>query len=159
MQVRGTGRYKALDRDGIAAVGEVVSSGEILINKQSPTTTKDVPSEHGAPTYKPMPVSWKAPLGETCIVDKVLLTQNDDAHIVIKVISLAAQPISSTCYVINPFLAVSASAVSQLAFLAWGFHLQAHAGVMKGGPSKICAVDKTLLTDNSDAHLVMKVPC
>ena len=116
MQVRGTGRYKALDRDGIAAVGEVVSSGEILINKQSPTTTKDVPSEHGAPTYKPMPVSWKAPPGETCIVDKVLLTQNDDAHIVIKVISSAAQPISSSCCVYNPFLAVSASDVSQLAF-------------------------------------------
>ena len=52
MQVRATGRYKALDRDGIAAVGEVVSSGEILINKQSPTTTKDVPSEHGAPTLQ-----------------------------------------------------------------------------------------------------------
>lgn len=85
MQTRGVGRYKVLDRDGIAAVGEVVSPGEILINKQSPTSTKDVPSDQGFPPYKPMPVSWKAPPGETCIVDKVLLTQNDDAHIVIKV--------------------------------------------------------------------------
>ena len=58
MQVWGTGRYKAVDRDGMAAVGEVVSSGEILINKQSPTTTKDVPSEHGAPTYKPAPICY-----------------------------------------------------------------------------------------------------
>ena len=33
----------------------MVASGEILINKQSPTTTKDVPSEHGTPTYKPAP--------------------------------------------------------------------------------------------------------
>ena len=88
MQARASGRYKALDRDGIAAVGEVVASGDILINKQSPTSTKDVPTEHGAPTYKGMPVSWKAPPGETCIVDKVLMTQNDDAHRVIKVSSL-----------------------------------------------------------------------
>lgn len=79
-----------LDRDGIAAVGEQVSAGDILINKQSPTSTKDVPSEQGPPTYKQMPVSWKAPQGESCYVDKVLLTQNDDAHIVIKVISLCA---------------------------------------------------------------------
>ncbi len=87
VQARASGRYKALDRDGIAAVGEVVASGDILINKQSPTSTKDVPTEHGAPTYKGMPVSWKAPPGETCIVDKVLMTQNDDAHRVIKVLS------------------------------------------------------------------------
>ena len=79
-----------LDRDGIAAVGERVSAGDILINKQSPTSTKDVPLEQGPPTYKQMPVSWKAPQGESCYVDKVLLTQNDDAHIVIKVTSLHA---------------------------------------------------------------------
>ena len=66
-------------------MGEVVASGDVLINKQSPTSTKDVPTEHGAPTYKAMPVSWKAPPGETCVVDKVLLTQNDDAHRVVKV--------------------------------------------------------------------------
>ena len=76
-----------LDRDGIAAVGERVMAGDILINKQSPTSTKDVPLEQGPPAYKQMPVSWKAPQGESCYVDKVLLTQNDDGHIVIKVTS------------------------------------------------------------------------
>ena len=88
LQTQGTGRLKVLDRDGIAAVGERVSAGDILINKQSPTSTKDVPLEQGPPTYKQMPVSWKAPQGESCYVDKVLLTQNDDANIVIKVNSL-----------------------------------------------------------------------
>ena len=81
-----------MDRDGIAAVGEVVAFGDILINKQSPMSTKDVPGEHGAPAYKAMPVSWKAPPGETCIVDKVLMTQNDDAHRVIKVLPLLRYP-------------------------------------------------------------------
>ena len=90
LQTQGTGRQKVLDRDGIAAVGERVMAGDILINKQSPTSTKDVPLEQGPPAYKQMPVSWKAPQGESCYVDKVLLTQNDDAHIVIKVTSLHA---------------------------------------------------------------------
>ena len=91
-QTRGTGRHKLLDQHGIAAPGERVSSNDIIINKQSPLSTKEAPSEHGSPAVKGMPVSWKAPQGETCVVDKVLLTQNDDAHIVIKVLVLCRAP-------------------------------------------------------------------
>lgn len=87
-QSKPTGRHKLLDEDGIAAPGEVASPGEILINKQVPMSTKD-PMPHCMTTlppsaYKPAPVSWKGPPGESCIVDKVLLTNNDDGHIVIK---------------------------------------------------------------------------
>ena len=51
-------------------------------------STKD-PLPHGMVSlppsaYKPAPVSWKGPPGESCIVDKVLLTNNDDGHTVIK---------------------------------------------------------------------------
>lgn len=91
-QTRGTGRHKLLDQHGIAAPGERVSSNDIIINKQSPVSTKEAPSEHGSPAMKGMPVSWKAPQGEMCVVDKVLLTQNDDAHIVIKVLLLGLAP-------------------------------------------------------------------
>ncbi len=93
-QMRGTSRHKLLDQHGIAAPGERVSSNDIIINKQSPVSTKEAPSEHGSPAMKGMPVSWKAPPGETCVVDKVLLTQNDDAHIVIKVWLLCRAPMA-----------------------------------------------------------------
>ena len=39
----------------------------------------------GPHTLKSMTMSWKAPQGETCVMHRVLLTQNDVAHIVIKV--------------------------------------------------------------------------
>lgn len=78
--------------DGIAAPGEIVSPGEILINKLVPMSTKDPlpPNMTSLPlsSYKPAPVSWKGPPGESCIVDKVLLTQNDDGHNVIKASTL-----------------------------------------------------------------------
>ncbi|BDA40723.1 DNA-directed RNA polymerase III subunit RPC2 [Coccomyxa sp. Obi] len=87
-QSKATGRHKLLDVDGIAAPGEIASPGEILINKLVPMSTKDPmpPNMTSLPlsSYKPAPVSWKGPPGESCIVDKVLLTQNDDGHNVIK---------------------------------------------------------------------------
>lgn len=81
-------RLKILDRDGYASPGEIVSPGQILINKYSPMSTKD-PLPHGQMSlpdsaYKPCPVSWKGPPGESCIVDKVLLTNNDDGNLVVK---------------------------------------------------------------------------
>ena len=39
----------------------------------------------GMQTYKRAPQTWKGPEGEQIIVDKVLLTNNDEGHIVIKV--------------------------------------------------------------------------
>lgn len=92
LQSKATGRHKLLDVDGIAAPGEIASPGEILINKLVPMSTKDPlpPNTTSMPlsNYKPAPVSWKGPPGESCIVDKVLLTQNDDGHNVIKASTL-----------------------------------------------------------------------
>lgn len=36
-------------------------------------------------TYKRAPQSWKGPEGEQVIVDKVLVTNNDEGHMVVKV--------------------------------------------------------------------------
>ena len=38
-----------------------------------------------AEAFKPSPLAWKGPQGQTCIVDRVLVTRNDDANQVIKV--------------------------------------------------------------------------
>ena len=38
---RPAGRLRLLEGDGIAAVGETVRPGDVLLNKQSPTNTKD----------------------------------------------------------------------------------------------------------------------
>ena len=91
MQKQLGGRQKLLDRDGIATVGELVSPGDILINKQTPLSTKDpLPGGMGhGPLpdsfYKPAPLSWKGPPGEAAIVDRVLLTNNEDGHLIVKV--------------------------------------------------------------------------
>lgn len=57
-------------------------------------STKD-PLPHGpvnpqSSAFKPAPVSWKGPPGESCIVDKVLITNNDDGHMVIKARALSS---------------------------------------------------------------------
>ena len=89
VQARVTGRQKLLDADGVALVGERASPGDVLINKMTPLDTKNpMPpgqSSLGSEAYKAAPMAWKGPTGETCIVDRVLRTKNDEGHEVIKV--------------------------------------------------------------------------
>mmetsp|Transcript_6859 Transcript_6859/g.25298 ORF Transcript_6859/g.25298 Transcript_6859/m.25298 type:complete len:1170 (+) Transcript_6859:151-3660(+) len=79
-----------LDRDGIAAVGERVHAGDILVNKQTPKNTRDPVSLSTDPQslpdsmYRPTPHSYKGPSGENVVVDKVLLTSNDENQFIIK---------------------------------------------------------------------------
>ncbi len=90
MQKRGAGKLKLLDSDGLCAVGESIENGDYFINKQSPTNTKDLfPMGAGNVLpdnmYKATPMSYKGAKGENSIVDKVLLTQNDENEEIIKV--------------------------------------------------------------------------
>ena len=81
------GRHRLLDADGLASPGGVVRPGDILLNKQTPANTRDyVPSPGALPdaAYRPAPVAWRGPPGEAAVVDRVLLTRNDDAHLVVK---------------------------------------------------------------------------
>jgi DNA-directed RNA polymerase III subunit RPC2 len=86
-------RYRAIGEDGICQVGELLESGSIMVNKQSPTdTTSNFASANfgfGAPganapvTYKPSPMSYKS--GAPSYVDKVLITSNENEQFLIKV--------------------------------------------------------------------------
>ena len=85
MQARARGRYHLLEDDGICAVGEGIQSDDIYINKSSPKVTRTTgdTSHLGNKTlpdsaYNPTPQKYKGPVGETCIVDRVLVTNNDD---------------------------------------------------------------------------------
>lgn len=83
-------KHKLLDSDGLCAVGESIENGEIFINKVSPTNTKDMLPMGAGNTlpdnlYKPTPMSYKGAKGETSVVDKVLLTQNDEQEDIFKV--------------------------------------------------------------------------
>jgi len=87
----GTGRFRLLDRDGIASVGDFILPGDVYVNLQRPTNTRDpIPTSNPPDSfYRPCPMSWKhtpAMAGEKCVVDKVLLTSNEESHYSIKVL-------------------------------------------------------------------------
>ena len=72
-------RFRLLDRDGIASVGDYVMPGDVYVNMQRPTNTRDPVLGTHLPDsfYRPTPLSWKhapAMAGEKCIIDKVMLT-------------------------------------------------------------------------------------
>lgn len=76
-----------MDNDGIAAVGAKIENGDVYINKQTPINTRDpVPDSYPQMDsfYKPTPQYYKGPSGETGVVDKVLLTSNEENHFLVK---------------------------------------------------------------------------
>ncbi|XP_024402196.1 DNA-directed RNA polymerase III subunit 2 [Physcomitrium patens] len=80
-------RQQLQDHDGIAAVGEMIRPGDIYVNKQSPIDTRNnVNNPMALPdsAYKRTPQTYKGAAGETAVVDKVLLTSNDENHFVVK---------------------------------------------------------------------------
>ena len=107
LQSQGTGRFRLLESDGICAVGRSITSEDIYINKSTPLvtrTTGDAPqlAPNAAPpdsAYKPTPQKYKGPVGEACVVDRVLLTNSDDGSPTIKVAptSLPAVPHVASC--------------------------------------------------------------
>ncbi len=72
-------KFRLLDKDGIATVGDYITPGDTYINMQRPMNTRDPVVSTNQPDsfYRPTPMSWKhapAMAGEKCIVDKVMLT-------------------------------------------------------------------------------------
>ncbi|WIA33788.1 hypothetical protein OEZ86_006901 [Tetradesmus obliquus] len=79
-------KLKGLDGDGLVAPGTILNSGDVTINMQRPLNTRDqVSLVSKESNYRPCPVSWKGPLHEKCIVDKVQVTTNEEQQTVIKV--------------------------------------------------------------------------
>jgi len=79
--------HKLLDDDGIAAPGSKIMDGEMYINKQTPIQVRDPVPDHmhnQDSFYKPTPQYYKGPKGETGVVDKVLLTSNEENHFLVK---------------------------------------------------------------------------
>lgn len=86
-------KYQAIDKDGLCRVGEVLESGSVMVNKESPldTTTNivgtDVGYGMGPPMmnmrYKYSGISYRgaAPMH----VDKVLITSNSHEQFLVKI--------------------------------------------------------------------------
>lgn len=79
-------KHRALDRDGIAGVGERIASGQTLINKQSPTETLQRVDGHESATvaFKNTPLTYKSP-GDS-VIDQVVMTTNEEDQTMIKVL-------------------------------------------------------------------------
>jgi len=87
-------RFKALDKDGICMVGEMLDNGSIMVNKESPVDTSMAiaGSEFGSQgtqaaiaqmEYKPSGLSYRS--SAPSYVDKVLITSNEYEHFLVKV--------------------------------------------------------------------------
>ena len=84
-------RYGKLDIDGICMVGEKLEPGQIMVNKHMPINmTENATSfsnTEDSNSYKPAPLSYKAPHDHFVHVDKVLVTRNETEHHLIKVLT------------------------------------------------------------------------
>ena len=86
-------RYKALDKDGICLVGEMMDNGSVMVNKESPTDTSTAMggAEFGLPgmsalsnmDFKYSGMSYRS--AAPSYVDKVLITSNENEQFLIKV--------------------------------------------------------------------------
>lgn len=80
-------RFRVLDSDGLASPGEFIRPGDVYINMQRPTNTRDpLPPNHDDAMYRPTPMSWKGPSGERCVVDRVQVATNEEQQEVFKVL-------------------------------------------------------------------------
>mmetsp|Transcript_10383 Transcript_10383/g.31241 ORF Transcript_10383/g.31241 Transcript_10383/m.31241 type:complete len:1166 (-) Transcript_10383:34-3531(-) len=84
-------KFRLLDRDGIANVGDFINPGDIYLNMQRPLNTRDPVLSTNQPDsfFRSTPLTWKhtpAMAGEKCVVDKVMLTSNEESHCNCKVL-------------------------------------------------------------------------
>lgn len=78
-------KHKILGIDGLANVGEKLSSGETYILKETPVNTAStgIGSDYGTNDFKPAPMSYR--LADPCYVDKVMISQTENESTVLKV--------------------------------------------------------------------------
>eukprot|EP00771_Trimastix_marina_P001701 gnl/Trimastix_PCT/2792.p1 GENE.gnl/Trimastix_PCT/2792~~gnl/Trimastix_PCT/2792.p1 ORF type:complete len:1132 (+),score=331.51 gnl/Trimastix_PCT/2792:252-3398(+) len=81
-------RFRALDEDGICAVGERLQPRDVWVNKVVPTTVNEAVSnvdQMPATAFRPSPLTMKGP--EPVMIDQVLLTSNEEDHFLVKVLT------------------------------------------------------------------------
>ena len=80
-------RMELLDADGIASAGEIIRNGDVYVNKYTPENTRDTfsnPKNLAPQDYKSTPSTYKGPHGEISVIDKVLITSNDETDMIVK---------------------------------------------------------------------------
>lgn len=82
-EMQQTWKFEILDKDGIASPGERVQSGQLFINKQSPTTTAIGSRVLTDADFKSTGSVYRAPCSS--YIDRVLLTTNAEDQTLIKV--------------------------------------------------------------------------
>lgn len=82
-------KHAALEADGLAAVGEKISEGEVFINMQSPINTADTPQllseTRPLEEYKDTPVKYK--LSDPAYIDKIMISTAENEQTLIKVLT------------------------------------------------------------------------
>ena len=79
------GKHAILGSDGVAMVGEKVSSGEIYLAKETPlnTTSTGIGSDFGTNDFKQAPMTYRNP--DPAYIDKVMVSQSENENMVIKI--------------------------------------------------------------------------
>jgi DNA-directed RNA polymerase III subunit RPC2 len=82
-------KHAALQADGLAAVGEKISSGQVYINKQSPIVTADTSQllndTRPPDEYKDAPMTYK--LADHAYIDKIMVSTAENEQTLIKVLT------------------------------------------------------------------------
>eukprot|EP00590_Aulacoseira_subarctica_P012306 CAMPEP_0172419888 /NCGR_PEP_ID=MMETSP1064-20121228/6276_1 /TAXON_ID=202472 /ORGANISM="Aulacoseira subarctica , Strain CCAP 1002/5" /LENGTH=1336 /DNA_ID=CAMNT_0013159575 /DNA_START=27 /DNA_END=4037 /DNA_ORIENTATION=+ len=87
-------KFKAIDKDGICLVGELLDNGSLMVNKESPSDTSTTMGgvEFGLQgggmaqsqvEYKPSPMTYRS--SAPSYVDKVLISSNEHEQFLIKI--------------------------------------------------------------------------
>eukprot|EP00736_Rhodelphis_marinus_P004775 Rmarinus@m.6141 len=79
-------RYHALDDDGIASPGEILTPGDVYVNRHTPISTVDGIANPNAKdaAFKSAPMSYKG--ADPVMVDQVLLSHNEHDSLFVKVL-------------------------------------------------------------------------
>eukprot|EP00578_Thalassiosira_sp_NH16_P002919 CAMPEP_0181137936 /NCGR_PEP_ID=MMETSP1071-20121207/33970_1 /TAXON_ID=35127 /ORGANISM="Thalassiosira sp., Strain NH16" /LENGTH=1106 /DNA_ID=CAMNT_0023224721 /DNA_START=74 /DNA_END=3392 /DNA_ORIENTATION=- len=78
-------RYKAVDKDGLCRVGELLDNGTIIVNKESPTDTGTPVERMMQIDYKYSGMSYRS--SAPSYVDRVLISSNENEQFLIKVMT------------------------------------------------------------------------
>ncbi|EEF36800.1 DNA-directed RNA polymerase III subunit, putative [Ricinus communis] len=81
-------RERVLDYDGLAAPGEIIKPSDIYVKKECPIDTMGPVKSSAALEnikYRPSPLSYKGPEGESPVIDRVALSSDRNNNLCIKV--------------------------------------------------------------------------
>ncbi|KAI9800410.1 MAG: DNA-directed RNA polymerase III core subunit ret1 [Piccolia ochrophora] len=78
-------KHALLEKDGLAAVGDRVKSGEVYILKQTPLSTQGtgIGSDYGSGDYRDTPMTYRLP--DPSYIDKVMVSTTESEATLIKV--------------------------------------------------------------------------